>query len=61
MRVGVTTSFAALAMAVHSSQMTCRVAGYRSSPTSRPVQPPGAITDDTSTRQASQHTLDIRV
>lgn len=61
MRVGPTTSFAAHAMAVHSSQMTCRVAAHRSSPTTQPIQPPGAITDDTSTRRASQHTFDIRV
>ncbi len=61
MRVGPTTSFAVHALAVHSSQMTCRVAGHRSSPTTQPVPPPGAITDDTCTRQASQHTFDIRV
>jgi len=50
MRVGPTASFAVHALAVHASQMTCQVAGHRSSPTTQPVPPPGAITDDTSSR-----------
>ncbi len=61
MRVGPTSSPAGHAGAVQLSQMACRVAGHRSSPTARPVQSPSAITDDTVIRRPSRHTFDIRV
>ena len=61
MRVGPTSSPAGSAGAVQLSQMTGRVSAHRSSPTGRPVESPGAITDDTSTRRPSRHTFDISV
>ena len=61
MRISPTSSPTAHAFAVQLSQMTCRVAAHRSSPTSRPVESPGAVTDDTITRRPSRHTFDIRV
>jgi len=48
-------------LTVQLSQLTCRVAAHRSSPTSRPVEPPGAMGDDTATRRPTRHTFDIRV
>lgn len=52
---------ASLGPAVQHSQLTCRVAAHQSSPTSRPVEPPCAIGDDTTTRRPTRHTFDIRV
>lgn len=54
-------SSAGPAGAVQLSQMACRVAGHRSSPTARPVEAAGRISDDTSTRRPSRHTFDITV
>lgn len=61
MRIGPPPTHFAHGMAVQLAQVTCRVGAHQSSPTSRPVQPPGAITDDTSARRPSRHTFDIRV
>lgn len=61
MRVGPIPNSAGLAGAVQLTQLTCRVAGHRSSPTGRPVESVGAITDDTATRRPSQHAFDISV
>lgn len=61
MRVGASFNPSAHAWAVQLSQMTGRVAGHQSSPTDRPVDPPGAINKDTLTRRLTQHTFDIRV
>lgn len=60
-RVAPPASPASRAGAVQLSQMACRVAGHRSSPTDRPVEAVGAITDDTSTRRPTRHTFDITV
>lgn len=60
-RVAPPASPASRAGAVQLSQMACRVAGHRSSPTDRPVEAAGAITDDTSTRRPTRHTFDITV
>ncbi len=49
------------ALAVQGAQMTCRAAAHQSSPTSRPVEAPGAITADTAPRRPSRQTFDIRV
>lgn len=48
-------------VAVQHAQTTCRVAAHQSSPTARPVQPPGAIADDTATRRPTRQTFDLRV
>lgn len=61
MRIGPTSMPTAQPLAVQLSQMTCRVAAHGSSPTTRPVEPPSAVTDDTVTRRPSRHTFDIRV
>lgn len=61
MRISLVSLPVARGMAVQHTQMTCRVAAHQSSPTSRPVESPGAITDDTATRRPSRHTFDIRV
>jgi len=61
MRIGPNSRTAGQAGAAQLSQMTCRVAGHRSSPTARPVESAGAITDETSTRRPSRHTFDITV
>ncbi|WP_292107471.1 hypothetical protein [Brevundimonas sp.] len=61
MRVTPVARVNAQALAVHLAQMTSRVAGHQSSPTSRPVEAPGAIVADNSTRRPSRHTFDIRV
>ena len=61
MRIPPISTPMARGQAVQLSQMTCRVASHRSSPTSRPVEAPGAITDDTVTRRPSRHTFDISV
>ena len=61
MRIGAISTPTAQFVAVQLSQMTCRVAAHRSSPTTRPVEPPGAVTEDTVTRRPSRHTFDIRV
>jgi len=61
MRVGPMPGPASHPGAVQLAQLTCRVAGHRSSPTARPVESVGAITDETSTRRPSQHTFDISV
>ena len=61
MRVGAPSSQTAYAWAVHLSQMTGRVAAHQSTATDRPVDPPGALTDDTLIRRPSRHTFDIRV
>ena len=60
MRISPISMPVARGLAVQLSQMTCQVAAHRSSPTTRPVEPPGAITDDAVTRRASRHTFDIR-
>lgn len=60
-RVAPPASPTSRAGAVQLSQMACRVAGHRSSPTNRPVEAAGAITDDTSTRRPTRHTFDITV
>lgn len=61
MRIGPVSSAIGHREALQLSQLTCRVAAHRSSPTARPVEPPGAITDDTVTRRPGRHTFDIRV
>lgn len=61
MRISPVSTPIAHGLSVQLSQMTCRVAAHRSSPTTRPVEPPGAISDDTATRRPSRHTFDIRV
>lgn len=61
MRVALAACVNAQALAVHLAQMTSRVAGHQSSPTSRPVDAPAAIVDDTAARRPSRHTFDIRV
>lgn len=61
MRISPTSMPTAHPLGVQLSQMTCRVAAHRSSPTIRPVEPPGAVTVDTVTRRPSRHTFDIRV
>lgn len=61
MRISQTSMPTAQYLVVQLSQMTCRVAAHRSSPTTRPVEPPGAVTEDTVTRRPSRHTFDIRV
>lgn len=61
MRVGAPTSATAHAWAVQLSQTTARVAAHQSTPTDRPVDPPGALTHDTLIRRPSGHTFDIRV
>lgn len=61
MRIGAISTPTAQFVAVQLSQMTCRVAAHRSSPTDRPVEPPNTIADDTATRRSSRHTFDIRV
>ncbi len=61
MRIAPGLAPGAQALAVQLSQMTCRVAAHRSSPTNRPVEPPNAISDDTVSRRPSRHTFDIRV
>lgn len=61
MRVAPASSASARAAASQFTQLTCRVASHQSSPTSRPVEAPGAITDDTVTRRPSRHTFDISV
>ena len=61
MRIGPVPASVAQGMAIQHTQMTCRVAAHQSSPTGRPVESPGAITDDTVTRRPSRHTFDIRV
>lgn len=61
MRISPGSAPIAQGLAVQLSQMTCRVAAHRSSPTTRPVEPPGAVTEDTVTRRPSRHTFDIRV
>lgn len=61
MRIGPISIPVAHGLSVQLSQMTCRVAAHRSSPTTRPVETPGAISDDTASRRPSRHTFDIRV
>jgi len=61
MKVGAPFNPSAHAWAVQLSQMTGRVAGHQSTPTDRPVDPAGAIADETLTRRPSRHTFDIRV
>lgn len=61
MRIGPVTTPPGQSQATHFSQMTGRVAAHQSSPTDRPVEPPGAIIDDTATRRPTRHTFDIRV
>jgi len=61
MRVGASPSPVAHAWAIQLSQMTGRVAAHQSSPTDRPVDPPGALNGDTLIRRTSGHTFDIRV
>lgn len=61
MRISPVYTPLAQGLAVQSTQMTCRVAAHQSSPTTRPVQPPGAIVDDTAARRPTRHTFDIRV
>ena len=61
MRIGPIPTAAGQGLAVQLSQMTGRVAAHQSSPTTRPVEPPGAIGDDTATRRPTRHTFDIRV
>ncbi|GLS02533.1 hypothetical protein GCM10007859_25570 [Brevundimonas denitrificans] len=61
MRISPNSTPVAQGLAVQLTQMTCRVAAHRSSPTTRPVESPGAITDDTAARRPSRHTFDIRV
>ena len=61
MRVGAPFNPSAHAWAVQLSQMTSRVAGHQSTPTDRPVDPPGAINNDTLTRRPSRYTFDVRV
>jgi hypothetical protein len=60
MRVGAPYNPSAHAWAVQLSQMTGRAAGHQSSPTDRPVEPPGAINNDTVTRRPGGYTFDIR-
>lgn len=59
MKVG--PHFALNAWAAHLSQMTCRVAAHRSSPTDQAVEPPKPLADDRAIRRPSRHTFDIRV
>ena len=61
MRVSAPYNPSAHAWAVQLAQMAGRVAAHQSTPTDRPVDPPGAITDDTLIRRPSRHTFDIRV
>jgi hypothetical protein len=61
MKIGYFTSPAMAAWAIQLAQTTTRVAAHQSSPTDRPVEPAQAIADDTSIRQPSRHTFDIRV
>ncbi len=61
MRVGTSPNPAVQAWALQLSQMTGRVASHQSTPTDRPVDPPGAISDDAGIRRPSRHTFDIRV
>lgn len=61
MRVSAPYNPAAHAWAVQLAQMTGRVASHQSTPTDRPVDPPGAVRDDTLIRRPSRHTFDIRV
>ena len=61
MRVSPVSLPIAQGVAVRHTQATCRVAAHQSSPTSRPVESPGAIVDDTAARRPTRHTFDIRV
>jgi hypothetical protein len=61
MRVGASSNPAVHAWALQLSQMTSRVAAHQSTPTDRPVDPPGVIRDDAGIRRPSRHTFDIRV
>ena len=61
MKVGASSNPAAYAWALQLSQMTGRVASHQSTPTDRPLEPPGAIRDDAALRRPSRHTFDIRV
>jgi hypothetical protein len=61
MRVGASSNPAVHAWALQLSQMTGRVAAHQSTPTDRPVDPPGVISDDAGTRRPSRHTFDIHV
>lgn len=61
MRVGPISLPISQGTSVQLSQRTCRVAAHQSSPTVRPVEAPGALTDDTLIRRPSRHTFDIRV
>lgn len=61
MRISPVSAPAGQGQATHFSQMICRVAAHQSSPTARPVEPPGAISDDSATRRPTRHTFDIRV
>lgn len=60
MRINPTSIPTTQGLAVQLSQATGRVAAHRSSPTTRPVEAPSAVTDDTVTRRPTRHTFDIR-